>query len=159
MAMFRMYASKESVDYPQNEYVDNEQRENMNMNMENKTNENMDDDNDNDNDNDNVEEKGDEKEEHNNDNNENDKDLGSSPPLNPVIPSTASEINRAKGLDSLRERYYKKQLPPSFQPNALADAFQSESQQAIQNDLAELEDKTLLGGIKQSVSMITQSNE
>jgi len=153
MAMFKMYASKgSSVDNDYEDYVNDENRTN---NTENKTDENINMDVNDEND----EEKGDEKED------PNDKDIGTSPPLNPVIPSVSqmSQINKEKnelgGLDSLRERYYKKQLPPSFQSSALADAFQSESQQAIQNDLAELEDKTLLGGIKQSVSMITQSNE
>ena len=147
MAMFKMYASKDSsVDYE--EYVNDENREN-------KTNENVIENDDNDDIDENDEEKGDEKEEQNENG---DKDIGSSPPLNPVIPSVRQQ-NGLGGLDSLRERYYKKQLPPSFQSSALADAFQSESQQAIQNDLAELEDKTILGGIKQSVSMMTQSND
>merc|ERR1712083_621327 len=77
-------------------------------------------------------------------------DIGSSHPL---IPSHDVERREMKvnPLDNLRERYYKQNIPQS-----LSDAFQSEHQKAIQNDLNE--DDSLLGGIRQSVQMMTHSN-
>ena len=150
MQMFRMYANKEpSIDLNEEEYVNNDYKGTETEDINDISEENK-------------EEKG------NDNNNDNDKgikteednpDIGTSPPLNPHIPSASQrqQVSALNGLDSLKQRYYKKQLPKSFQSNALSEAFQSESQQAIQNDLNE--DNSLMGGIKQSVQMITQSND
>ena len=84
-------------------------------------------------------------------------DNGTSPPLNPLIPSHNATEMKLNPLDNLRERYNKQNIPQSLQPDALSNAFQSENQKAIQNDLNE--DDSLLNGIRQSVQMMTHSND
>merc|ERR1712129_598244 len=85
-----------------------------------------------------------------------DADVGSSPPLNPQIPTTEqSDKMKLNPLDSLRERYNKRNIPPSLQPDALSNAFQSEKQKAMQNELNG--DESLLNGIRESVQMITSN--
>eukprot|EP01084_Bolivina_argentea_P019150 35616_1 len=80
--------------------------------------------------------------------NSNDDDNGSSPPLNPQIPSHNLKVNGIEpimrsSLDTLREMYYKQDVPQSLQPDVLSNAFSSKSQQAIQNKLDP--DDSLLG--------------
>merc|ERR1712228_467813 len=89
--------------------------------------------------------------------NNNNADIGTSPPLNPMIPSHGAAEMKLNPLDNLRERYNKQNIPQSLQPDALSNAFQSESQQRIQNDLNE--DDSVLNGIRQSVQMMTHSND
>ena len=89
--------------------------------------------------------------------NNDDADNGTSPPLNPLIPSHNATEMKLNPLDNLRERYNKQNIPQSLQPDALSNAFQSENQKAIQNDLNE--DDSLLNGIRQSVQMMTHSND
>merc|ERR1712048_629423 len=95
---------------------------------------------------------------HDHDHMKDDTDEGSSPPLNPQIPSAHVDVEKIKAnpLDSLRERYDKRNIPKSLQPDALSNAFQSEKQKAIQNEVNA--DESLLNGIRQSVQMITSSN-
>eukprot|EP01084_Bolivina_argentea_P188199 324032_1 len=154
MAMFKMYANKNqrSMGINDNKMEQNNEID-MDINDEHEDIINADDE----------EEK---KEEYNNNNNNNiDSDAGSSPPLNPHIPShnigalngMNSSVKGVNSLDNLRERYYKQELPKSLQPDVLSNAFSSDNQKAIQNDLNA--DDSLLGGIKQSVQMITQSND
>jgi len=68
--------------------------------------------------------------------------------------STAN--TKSNGLQSLKERYYKRQLPSSLHPDTLTKSFQSTEQVAIQNDLNA--DDSWIGGIKQSVHMITKKS-
>merc|ERR1712154_96145 len=132
MAMFAMYASNKEQQ---------EHQQSVNDNMDDEDLEKEEEDDGHDGDDDDAEEQ------------KNNADNGSSPPLNPLIPSHDVERREMKvnPLDNLRERYYKQNIPQS-----LTDAFQSEHQKAIQNDLNE--DDSLLGGIRQSVQMMTHSN-
>ena len=148
MAMFQMYASQNTSEEletyrhdPKAESIDAldiDDEDDVDMDEEQKVN--------------NMEEVEEEEEEEKN---------GQSPPLSPQIPDIEQQQqlrpSNGSSLNALRERYYKRQLPKSLTPDALSNAFVSENQKAIQNDLNE--DDSLLGGIKQSVQMITQSND
>eukprot|EP00485_Elphidium_margaritaceum_P010741 CAMPEP_0202687196 /NCGR_PEP_ID=MMETSP1385-20130828/2898_1 /ASSEMBLY_ACC=CAM_ASM_000861 /TAXON_ID=933848 /ORGANISM="Elphidium margaritaceum" /LENGTH=320 /DNA_ID=CAMNT_0049341949 /DNA_START=203 /DNA_END=1165 /DNA_ORIENTATION=+ len=82
------------------------------------------------------------------------------PFLNDMEKTHVSPVNGSKknALESLKERYYKKQLPSSLQFDTLSKSFQSNQHQAnIQNDLEE--NDSFFEGIKQSVQMITHKNE
>jgi len=138
MAMFAMYANKEqSIDIMDDDDVQNKEQE--------------EDDNNNDDNNNNIDNEEEDEKKSNN------ADIGTSPPLNPLIPSHGTIEMKLNPLDNLREQYNKQNIPQSLQPDALSNAFQSEPQQRIQNDLNE--DDSLLNGIRQSVQMMTHSND